>query len=154
MLVVAFVPVGVSAIGLTVIVAVARLPPKPALVLFKEACAWKLKVVAVLNRFAAGVNFNPALPWATVMKSPLLIGVVPLFWNSVPLVMPVILKCVTSAPSAALRLITRPEVVCVSSLVVALVTDGVSATALTVKVAWLVLPHSPVSTPLVYAWTV
>src|SRR6267143_3689366 len=134
MLVVAFVPVGVSAIGLTVIVAVARLPPKPALVLFKEACAWKLKVVAGLNRFAAGVNFNPALPWATVIKSPLLIGVLPLFWNSVPLVMPVILKFVTSAPSPTFLVMTRPVVVCVSSFVVAFVTDGVSATGVTLKV--------------------
>ena len=49
----------------------------------------------------------------------------PSFWNSVPLVMAVILKCVTSAPSAALREMTRPLLVCVSSFVVALVTDGV-----------------------------
>src|SRR5437879_13817687 len=116
-------------------VAVTRLPHNPALVLFSDACTWKLNVVVGLNRLAAGVNFNPALHWATVMKSPLLIGVVPLFWNSVPLVMPVILKFVTSAPSAAFRVMTRPEVVCVSSFVVALVTDGVSATALTVMVA-------------------
>ena len=44
--------------------------------------------------------------------------------------MPVILKCVTSAPSTGLRLITRPPVVWVSSSVVASVTEGVSATAL------------------------
>ena len=42
-------------------------------------------------------------------------------------VMHVILKCVTSVLSAALREITRPLVVCVSSFVVALVTLGVSA---------------------------
>src|SRR2546426_807118 len=144
-LVVALVTDGVSATGLTVMVAVARLPPKPALVLFTEACTWKLNVVVGLNRLAAGVNFNPALPWATVMKSPLLICVVPLFWNKVPLAIPVILKCVTSAPSAALRLMTRPDPVCVSSLVVALVTDGVSATALTVIVAVARPPPNPAS---------
>ena len=87
----------------------------------------KLKL-PVPKKLAAGVNFRPALPWAKVMKSPSLIGVVPSFWNSVPLVMLVILKCVTSAPSTALREMTRPLVVCVSSSVVALVTEGVSAT--------------------------
>src|SRR6266576_4748992 len=132
-LVVAFVTDGVSAIALTVMVAVARPPPNPAAVLSSEACAWKLKVVDGLNRFALGGNFNPFKPWVTVMKSPLLIGVVPLLWNRVPLVMPVILKFVTSAPSPALRVMTRPEVVCVSSFVVAFVTDGVSATGVTLK---------------------
>ena len=52
-----------------------------------------------------------------------------------PLVMSVILKCVTSAPSAALRLMTRPA----GGLRVldgrAPVTDGVSATGVTVIVA-------------------
>ena len=38
----------------------------------------------------------------------------------------VILKCVTSAPSAAFREMTRPLVVCVSSVVVAFVTLGVA----------------------------
>ena len=76
------------------------------------------------------------------MNVPLLIGVVPSFLYSVPLLIPVILKCVTSAPSAALREITSPLVVCVSSLVVALVTDGVSATGLTVIVTVAVLPPS------------
>src|SRR5439155_1332153 len=56
-----------------------------------------------------------------------------------PLVIPVISKCVTSAPSTALRLMTRPDVVCVSSLVVALVTDGVSATGVTLKLTVAVL---------------
>ena len=37
-------------------------------------------------KFAIGVNLRPALPWAKVMKSPLVIGVVPSFWNSVPFV--------------------------------------------------------------------
>src|SRR5229473_750961 len=95
----------------------------------------KLNVVAGLIRLAAGVNFNPALPCAKVMKSPLLIGVTTLFWNRVPLVIPVILKCVTSAPSTALRVMTRPDVDCVSSLVVVFVTDGVSAIGVIVIVA-------------------
>jgi len=109
----------------------AVLPPSPPTALVVEACTVKLPLPL---KFAAGVNFNPALPCATVMKSPLLISVVPLFWYSVPLLMPVIWKWVTSAPSAALRLITRPVVLCVSSLVVALVTEGVSTTGLTVIV--------------------
>src|ERR1700687_1520102 len=67
------------------------------------------------------------------MKLPLAIGVVPLFWNRVPLGMLVILKLVTSGPSTTLRLITRPDVVCVFSLVVAGVTEGVSATGVTLK---------------------
>ena len=68
--------------------------------------------------------------------------------------MRVILKCVTSALSAALREITSPELVWVSSVVlVALVTDGVSATALTVIVAFTVLPPKPPSALPVEAWT-
>ena len=43
-----------------------------------------------------------------------------------PTILP-ILKCVTSGPSRGLRLITNPEVVCVSSFVVASVTIGVCA---------------------------
>ena len=62
------------------------------------------------------------------MNVPFVIGVVPSVWNSKPFVIAVILKCVTSPLSAALRLITRPDVVWVSSLVVAFVTDGVRAT--------------------------
>ena len=50
-------------------------------------------------------------------------------------------------------MITRPAVVCVSSFVVALVTDGVSATALTVIVAVTVLPPSPASAFAIEAWT-
>src|SRR5258707_15532253 len=96
---------------LTVIGAVAVLPPRPAFELLVEACTWKLNIVPGLDRLFAGVNFNPALPSAKVMKSPLLICVVPLFLNSVPLLMPVILKLLTSVPSAALRLMTRPDVV-------------------------------------------
>ena len=69
----------------------------------------------------------------------LLIGVVPSFLNSVPLVMLVILKKATSLPSAALRLMTRPVVVCVSSFVDELVTEGVSAIGVTGK---LTLPTS------------
>src|SRR5204862_5255497 len=87
------------------------------------------------NEFAAGVNLKPAWPSATVMKSLLAIAVVPSFLKRVPLVMLVILKWVTSAPSAPFRLMTKPDVVWVSSLVVAFVTDGVSAIAVTVIVA-------------------
>ena len=82
--VVALVTDGVSATEPTLIVAVAKPPPNPALVLFRDACAWKLKVVPGLNRLAPGVNLSPALPSAKVMKSPLLIWVLPLFLNSVP----------------------------------------------------------------------
>src|SRR5216683_2843736 len=92
-----------------------------------EACALKLPLEV------PGVNFNPAFPSAKVMKSPLLMTVVPLFLNNVPPVIPVILKWVTSAPSAGLREITSPEVVCVFALVVALVTEGVSATGVMLK---------------------
>ena len=120
---------GVSAIGLTVMLAVASPPPRPPSLLLREPCTLN---VAVPSKSAAGENFRPALPWATVIKSPLLICVVPSFWNSVPFVIFVILKWVTSAPSAAFREITRPDVVCVSSSVVADVIGGVSATGLTV----------------------
>src|SRR5438874_1096761 len=115
---------------LTVIVAVAKPPPSPPFALLVEACTWKLPFAF---ESTAGVNFNPALPSAAVMKSPLLIKVKPSCLNSAPLVMLVILKLVTSGPSIGLRVITRPEVLCVSSLVVAFVTDGVSATGATVS---------------------
>ena len=72
-----------------------------------------------------GVNLSPAAPWATVMKCRLAIAVVPSFWNRVPPVMSVIWKLVTKAVSATLGVITRPEVVCVFSIVVASVTLGV-----------------------------
>ena len=77
-------------------VAVTTLPPRPALALLVEACTSKL---ATPVKLAVGVNLRPAFPWANVMKSPALIGVMPSFWNSVPLTMLVILKCVTSGPS-------------------------------------------------------
>src|SRR5438105_11030347 len=135
--VVALVTEGVSATALTVMVDVTTLPPKPAAALLVEAWTWKL---AVPKKFDVGVNLRPAVPCVMVMKSPLLIGVVPSLWNNVPLLIAVIWKFVTSAPSAVLRPITRPAVVCVSSLVVALVTEGVSATALTVIVnVWTAL---------------
>src|SRR5712691_2930630 len=139
MIVVAEVAEGVSAIGVTVIVAVA-VPLRPLPVPSVAACTLKPKVVVGLNRFAAGVNFNPALPSAKVMKSPLLIWVVPLFLKSEPLAIAVILKCVTSAPSAALRLMTRPVVLCVSSLVVVPVTDGGLAMTAAVSVTVAKLP--------------
>jgi hypothetical protein len=59
--------------------------------------------------------------------------------------MPVILKWLTSAPSAALRLSTRPLLDCVSSSVVALVTEGVSAVGVMLMVAVAVAPPSPPS---------
>src|SRR4029078_6639843 len=93
-----------------------------------EACTVKLPFAL------PGVNFKPALPSAKVMKSPLLMAVVPLLRNNDPPVMPVILMCVTSAPSAGLRDTTKPEVVWVFALVTALVTDGVSACAVMLKV--------------------
>ena len=120
--VVALVTDGVSATGLTEIVAVITPPPSPASPLLIDAWTWN---DAVPKKFAAGVNFRPAFPWAKVMNWPFVTGVVPSFRNSVPLVMPVILKWVTSLPSAALRLITNPLVVCVSSLAVALVIEGI-----------------------------
>src|SRR5262245_18986480 len=106
-LVVAFVTLGVSATAVTVIVAVTGLPPTPPDAL---VAASTLKE-PVPKKFAFGVNFRPALPSAKVMKSLLLICVVPSFLNNLPLVMPVILKCVTSLPSAAFREITSPLVV-------------------------------------------
>src|SRR5262249_31246986 len=99
-LVVALVTLGVSATALTVMVAVTRLPPRPALLLLVEACTWKEPVP---KKLGLGVNLRPALAWAKVMKEPSLTGVVPSLRNSVPLVMFVIWKLVTSAPSAALR---------------------------------------------------
>ena len=82
------------------------------------------------------------------MKAPSAIAVVPSFWNRLPLVMPVILKWVTSVLSAALRVSTKPEVVWVAGIVLALVTDGVSATGVIVMTAFTVLPASPPFTPL------
>ena len=113
--------------ALTVMFAVTTLPPKPPFALLTDA--WMSKDAGPV---LGGVNFSPAFPCENVMKSPALIGVVPLFWKSAPLTMLVILKCVTSLPSATLREITRPEVVCVLTVVVALVTLGVSATGFTV----------------------
>src|SRR3990167_10044069 len=57
----AFVIEGVSAIGVTEIVAVAVLPPNPPSLLDLEACTLKLPL---LMESALGVNFNPALPCA------------------------------------------------------------------------------------------
>src|SRR5438067_90272 len=66
----------------------------------------------------------------------------------------VILKRSEERRAGELRAITRPELVCVSSLVVAFVTDGVSATALTVMVALTGLPPRPVSALLTDACAV
>src|SRR4029450_3858963 len=129
--VVAFVTDGGSATALTVIEAATMSPPRPALALVVDAWTSKL---AVPKKFGLGVNLRPAAAGRDVMKSPLLIGVVPLFWYSVPFVMFVTLTCVTSAPSAGFFGTTRPLVVCVSSFVVAFAIDGVSATGFTVTV--------------------
>ena len=94
----------------------------------------------------AGVKRRPAAPCAIVMNAPLPIGVVPSFWNSVPPVMFVTWTCVTSAPSAALRLTTRPDVVCVLVRVEAFVIDGVSATAVTLMTPPL-MAVPPLSVP-------
>src|SRR5215813_8344316 len=53
----------------TVIVAVAAPPPRPPIVLFNDAPTEKLPLAVLLS---AGVNFNPALPSAIVIKSRLL----------------------------------------------------------------------------------
>src|SRR5262249_59096712 len=123
-----------------------RPPPAPSV----AACTSN---VAVRAKPFAGVNFRPRPPAATGMKSPLAIGVVPSFWNSVPLATFVILKCVTSDPSAALREITSPDVVCTCASVVAGVTDGVSPTGVTVMVAVTTPPPSPPSLAAVDACT-
>src|SRR5436190_13841314 len=67
------------------------------------------------------------------MTALLAIGVVPSCWNSAPLTMPLILKCVTEPASAGLGVITRPDAVATSANVVALVTAGVSAIGLTTR---------------------
>ena len=66
----------------------------------------------------------------------------------------VIWKLVTKAVSAAFGVITRPEVVCVFSVVVALVTLGWCRTRLTVIVAVAVGPPRPAAEALVDSWTV
>src|SRR6185436_45539 len=102
---------GVSATGPTPMMPNAKPPPRPASVLLKDDCTRKLKLLTGLYKFAAGVNFKPALPWANVINELLAIGVMPSFRNNVPLVIFVILKCVTSALSETFRVITSPEVV-------------------------------------------
>ena len=86
---------GASFTALTVIVATTVLPPRPASPL--EVEAWTVKLPPPLKS-AVGVNFSPAFASANVMNVPLVICVVPSFLYSVPLLIPVILKCVTSAP--------------------------------------------------------
>ena len=86
---------------------------------------------------------SPAFPSANVMNVPLVISVVPSFWYSVPSLMPVILKCVTSTPSAQRLRDHQPTVDGASSLVVAVVTDGVSATGLIIRLAVSVAVEKP-----------
>src|SRR5262245_9616414 len=85
----------------------------------------KLPLVVLL---CVGVNFKPALASAKVMNSPSTIELTPSCRKSRPFWMFEIWKLVTSVLSAAFRLITSPEVDCVFTVVVALVTDGVSGT--------------------------
>src|SRR5256885_1284417 len=68
--------VGAVLLPLTVMVAVAVPPPRPASVLLSDARMVKL---ALPTKFVAGVNFRPALPCAKVMNALLAIAVVPLF---------------------------------------------------------------------------
>src|SRR5947207_159710 len=97
-------------------------PPAP------SVAPWTSNDAVPLNP-AVGVNLSPAAPSATVMKVFAAIGVKS-FLKSAPLLMLVILKCVTSAPSTALGVTTRPDVVVTLTSVVAGVTDGGSATGL------------------------
>ena len=76
-------------LNVTVIAAVAIEPPNPAVVALVDSWTSKLPVV---NDPVVGVNFRPAAPWAKVMKLPVVIGVVPLFWYSVPPLTAVIWK--------------------------------------------------------------
>ena len=115
---------GVSATGVTAIDAVVAAPvPVPEALV--APCTTN---VALPKKSGDGVNRRPAFPCANVITSPLWIGVTPSCWNSAPLAIAVMPKCVTSAPSTALRESTRPLAVCVSSVVVAGVTAGASAT--------------------------
>src|SRR5439155_5398568 len=134
---------------LTVMSAVATAPPSPASAFESDA---RIVTCPVAEEFGAGVNARPALACANVMKSPAAIAVDPSCWNSVPPLIAVTLKCVTSAPSAALRLMTNPDVVCTLTVVAALVIDGVSATGLTVMVA-IVEGPTPAPSASVAPWT-
>ena len=129
--------------------AVASAPPRPASDAPSDArtLTWPVAVECV-----AGVNRRPAAPCATVTNAPTVTGVVASFWNSVPPLTAVTLKCVTSAPSAALRETTRPELVCRLTTVTAFVIEGGSATGDTVVVAAVALPPSPASEAPADAW--
>src|SRR5438128_2308458 len=93
------------------------------------------------------------------MKALLLIGVETSFKYNEPLVIGVIWKLVTSAPSVGSREMTRSDVVCVGAVavfsltVVALLIDGVLATGLTVMLATNTLPPKPAVLALVDACT-
>ena len=133
--------------ALTMMSAVTVAPPRPAT--RADVDAWIVTCPAAAE-FVAGVKRRPAAPSAIVMNAPLAIGVTPSCWNSVPPVMFVTRTCVTSLPSAGLRLTTRPDAVCVLRAVEALVIDGVSATAetATVKVRVIVLTPPNAVPPL------
>ena len=69
-------PVTDGPASVTAIVAVAVAPLNPPTTLVVDSSTLKLPVA---SEPVVGVNFSPAAPWATVMKLPLAIGVVPLF---------------------------------------------------------------------------
>jgi len=73
--------------------AVTAPPPRPESELLSDACTLNEPTP---KKSASGVNFKPAWASAKVMKSPPLICVVPSFLNSLPLLIAVTLKYVTS----------------------------------------------------------
>ena len=103
-------PLGALAVLATAILAAAVGPLRPVVLPSDDSRTSKLPVAI---EPVVGVNFSPAAPWAAVMKLPLVIAVVPLFWKSVPPVMPVTWKsrCLSFAPGVTIR----PEVVCLFS---------------------------------------
>ena len=128
--VVALVTDGVSATGLTVIVAVTTAPLSPASM--PPMPDWMLTCPVVLL-LASGVNFRPAEPARNDTHVPLVISLVPSLRKSRPPVIEVTLNESTSAPSFGFRLTTSPVDDCASSLVTASVIDGVSARGVTVN---------------------
>ncbi len=131
----ALVTLGVVAAAVTVTLAGTTDPPRPAAVADSDACTLKPKLVPGLYSPVAGLNLRPACPWAAVMNWPLESAVTPLFRYNVPPLMLLIWKYAAAVPSLALGVSTRPLVVCVFSLVVALLTAGVVTAAFTVMLA-------------------
>jgi len=90
------VTVVVDASLLTATLAVTTAPPSPGADAPVDACTLNCPVAV---ESSDGVNRRPAAPCAIVMNAPFAIGVAPSCWNSVPLVMLVILKWPTTTPS-------------------------------------------------------